>query len=249
MWKDVLPFCVVNSILCSVIYVLKKEDIVNLSIMGGGHKVLATLVAFLVVQRLRTSYTNFWAARTQFSYMLQNARLVAIDASSFSIHDRSAKATEWRNLVGVHLINYLQSTVEILTEPKNTVDLVHCRKESLEISPRDNPMENVTHVQAAISLHKKYLKQPFKVHKELYLNQYLLASVNHYRELTVYSSTPSPFPFSQLTRIFILIWIFTMPFALIYEFEPKEYAAPFAIFLITYGYFGLGKSGLAAVFS
>lgn len=78
---------------------LRENDVVDVSIPDDGHKILATMVAFLVVSRVSSAYNRFWEARTHLSMMLQSCRQLTIHASAFSRHDRSEGADEWRMMV------------------------------------------------------------------------------------------------------------------------------------------------------
>jgi hypothetical protein len=51
-------------------------------------------------------------------------------------------------------------------------------------------------------------------------------------------TTPEPFPLVQMTRTFLFVWVFTLPFALVQSFND---AFPFIliVFFITYGFIGL----------
>ena len=238
VWKAVLPFCILNALTSIVILVLLENDIVDCSISAQGHKLLSSLVAFLVVQRLTTSYNNFWCARTQLSMMLTAARLLASNVASFTRADQSRKACLFRAIVCQHISNAVQKAIEVLVDPDKTIQVCLQKEPYSHIPDDENPILLARLVSSAISLHKSYLKDPLIIHKEIELNQFTVKFINEFRQLTVYTSTPYPFPAAQLTRIFILTWLFTMPFALLSEDSLKP-ILPVLIFVITYGFFGL----------
>lgn len=99
-------------------------------------------------------------------------------------------------------------------------------------------MELATYVHAAISLQKKYLKEPFIIHKEMKLHQYMLNFNDSYHELTKFSATPYPFPTAQMTRIFLFVWMYSLPFALVHDAN-EPFSLVVVTFFITYGFFGL----------
>ena len=90
----------------------------------------------------------------------------------------------------------------------------------------------------AITLHKEYLEEALVIHKELKLHHYVGEFAKYYDDLAKFSATPYPFPTAQMTRIFLFVWMFTLPCALVNE-SSEPYSIVIIIFFITYGFFGL----------
>ena len=106
------------------------------------------------------------------------------------------------------------------------------------VTYQDDPIERVTELHTAITLHHKYLETPLVIHKELNLHQYAAQFSNYYQDLAKFSATPYPFPTAQMTRIFLFVWMFSLPFALLHDVS-EPYSIILIIFFITYGFFGL----------
>lgn len=106
------------------------------------------------------------------------------------------------------------------------------------VSANDDPIEIIAKLHTAITLHKKYLENPLVIHKELKLHQYVADFSNYYQDLAKFSSTPYPFPTAQMTRIFLFVWMFSLPLALLHD-ASEPYSIILIIFFITYGFFGL----------
>lgn len=51
--------------------------------------------------------------------------------------------------------------------------------------------------------------------------------------------TPFPFPLVQMTRTFLLLYIFTVPFVLLDDVDSGHVTHIVGIFILTYGFFGL----------
>jgi len=51
-------------------------------------------------------------------------------------------------------------------------------------------------------------------------------------------TTPFPFPLVQMTRTFLFLWVFTLPFALTYDIGQFP-ALLMIVFFVTYGFIGL----------
>jgi len=238
VWPNVLPLCIINVIITISVYFLKDYEIVDLTFADDGHKILATMVAFLVVSRVSAAYNRFWEARTLLSKALQQCRQLSIHAAAFTREDNSDKAINWRLMVSRRTIQLLSQAIQVLEDPEVTVALLHYSGNSNEKNLMEDPMELVSYVHAAITLQKKYLTNPLIIHKELKLHQYASDFTNYYHELAKFSATPYPFPTAQMTRIFLFVWMFSLPFALVHEVE-EPFSIVLIIFFITYGFFGL----------
>lgn len=238
VWPNVLPLCLVNVAITITVYLLKEQDIYDLTFADDGHKILATMVAFLVVSRVSAAYTRFWEARTLLSKALQQCRQLSIHSAAFTRNDDSDKATNWRLMISRRLVELLEQSIRVLEKPETTIALLHLDTDDEDVNFDNDPMELVSYVHAAITLHKKYLKEPLIIHKELKLHQYASDFTSYYHELAKFSATPYPFPTAQMTRIFLFVWMFSLPFALIHDVT-EVYSIAIIIFFITYGFFGL----------
>jgi len=233
----VLPFCIINAILGAAIGILRDEYDVDASIQIQGHITLSRMIAFLVVTRVRKAYDNFWEARTRLSLMLSEARSIAVEARSFTCDDINVKAQLWRSMLCEQLEKLVTVSIDTLMQPDKTAALILNTPASTNVHPDENPMERIKYLMTAITLHREYLNNPLIIHKEVRLQERAAEYVNKYRELAIIASTPYPFPVAQLARIFILIWLFSLPFALADKFDFAISA--FLAFFITYGFFGL----------
>lgn len=86
--------------------------------------------------------------------------------------------------------------------------------------------------------HKDFLEEPLFIHKELKLHQLLMDFEATIYEMSKFAATPYPFPTTQMTRIFLFVWMFSLPFSLVHEAK-EPYTTPILMFFITYGFFGL----------
>jgi len=243
VWPSVLPLCIVNVLFTVTVYVLDEYDVCDLTFADDGHKILATMVAFLVVSRVSAAYSRFWEARTLLSKALQQCRQLSIHSAAFTREDKSQRAQIWRDMIARRTIALLSMAMKVLMDPEKTIDLLHYTsdgrwKNTCQELLSEDPMELVAYVHASITLHKKYLKKELIIHKELKLHQFASDFTNYYHELAKFSATPYPFPTAQMTRIFLFVWMFSLPFALVHN-ASEPYSVVLIIFFITYGFFGL----------
>jgi len=240
VWLHVLPLCIANMSITIAIYLLKDYDIVDLTFEDKGHQILATMVAYLVVSRVSSAYSRFWEARTLLSKALQQCRQLSIHTAAFTRDDKSEKAHSWRRLISKRLVEMLRATINVLEDADKTVELVHGPEDgrSKYTEYIDDPTDLAMNLHVAITLHKEYLEEALVIHKELKLHHYVGEFAKYYDDLAKFSATPYPFPTAQMTRIFLFVWMFTLPCALVNE-SSEPYSIGIIIFFITYGFFGL----------
>jgi len=92
-------------------------------------------------------------------------------------------------------------------------------------------------VRLTIASHVKYLDVPLHVNKELRLYHCVSDFVKAYAGLMKLVSTLFLFPLVQMTRTFLFIWIYMLPWVLVNDYGHKLPALVFMVFFITYGEF------------
>ena len=268
VWKDVLPFCLVNSIVSITLYILNELDVTDFEFDSSAHRIMGIMVAFLVVSRVNAAYNRFWEARTYVGAALADLRALSAMAASFTNQDVSENAIKWRTVLCDRLIKMIEATKFVVMDSNLTIELLHnttkSRPEKAEnyvfdkaspikkskkaqmIRPMGdmvqehlvaaNPMSVIPFLHGIITLHSDMLQEPLIIHKEMALHQLALSYLFNYQELAKFSAAPYPFPIAQMTRIFLCVWMFTLPFSMT-TFDP--FSTTITIFFITFGFFGL----------
>jgi predicted membrane chloride channel (bestrophin family) len=75
---------------------------------------------------------------------------------------------------------------------------------------------------------------PMHVNRELRLYSFVSDFVSGYHGLTKLIDTQFPFPLAQMTRTFVFIWVYSLPWVL-YNDEMKTPSLIMIVFFITYG--------------
>jgi len=75
---------------------------------------------------------------------------------------------------------------------------------------------------------------PMHVNRELRLYSFVSDFVSGYHGLTKLIDTQFPFPLAQMTRTFVFIWVYSLPWVL-YNDEIKTPSLIMIVFFITYG--------------
>jgi hypothetical protein len=94
------------------------------------------------------------------------------------------------------------------------------------------------HIRTTIMDHKK-LKTPLDPMQEMQLMDRVKDFMDGFRNVRKYLVAPLPLPWVQLGRIFVLAYVFTLPFALLGPgLNLRGSEVVFIVFLMTYGFVG-----------
>ena len=85
-----------------------------------------------------------------------------------------------------------------------------------------------------IAANREYLEEQLHPNKELKLYALVSDFTHAYHSLMKLVTTPFPFPLVQMTRTFLFVWIFTLPWVLVRDMD-KISALLLTVFFITYG--------------
>jgi putative membrane protein len=248
VWPKVLPYCVANTALTYAIHWLKNEGRVDLTFPDSGHRTMAAILSFLVVTRSNIAYARYWEARTELSRAMKSCRELVQHAITFSRFDASPGAQQWRSDVARRTIVLLRTVVSVLEYqtsgqhawkvPELTKDEKQALLSAVGKSNERAPMVLAMFLRSTIASHVEHLEDPFHVNKELRLFKFVSDFIAAYHDLTKLVTTPFPFPLVQMSRTFVLIWVFSLPLSLVYDMETLP-ALLFLIFFVTFGFVGL----------
>lgn len=129
VWPGVLPFCLLTAGITVGIYILDRNDIVQLTFSNdSGFDVLTTLISFLVVNRVSRSYQRMWQARSLLSACYQNARDLAVLVGTLhAAHDgekESDGVKVWHKLMENAIIHLIEGAAGVVKEDYLTVRCV-----------------------------------------------------------------------------------------------------------------------------
>jgi len=96
VWRRVLPYCILNSIMTGIIVVCKRKDIYDLTFNDQGHSYMAILVSFLVVTRHSIAYKRYGEFATLLTSMMKSARELVQHTIAFTRKDVGLGARKLR---------------------------------------------------------------------------------------------------------------------------------------------------------
>lgn len=205
---------------------------------------MSMMVSFLMVTRSNIAYARYMEARMDLSNATTACRELISYATTFTRYDKSANAQKWRMDLARRTIKLLRTMVTVLEFQSKGNHAwkvpVLSREEKLALqsavgkSNERSPMILTMWIQSTIASHVEYLKDPLHPNKELKLYALVSDFIKAYHGLMKLVTTPFPFPLVQMTRTFLFIWVFTLPWVLVNDLQ-KISALVFTVFFITYG--------------
>ena len=244
IWPRVLSYCIFN--VCNTILVLylRREYDYDVSFSDRGHTFMSMMVSFLMVTRSNIAYSRYMEARMDLSNATMACRELISYATTFTRYDKSPNVKKWRIDLARRTIKLLRTMVAVLefqskgNHAWKVPVLSREEKSALQTavgkSNERSPMLLAMFVQSTIASNVEYLEKPLHPNKELKLYSFVSDFEAAYHGLMKLVTTPFPFPLVQMTRTFLFIWVFTLPWVLVNDLQ-KTSALIFTVFFITYG--------------
>jgi predicted membrane chloride channel (bestrophin family) len=198
-----------------------------------GHGVMTLIISYLVVAKLNLSYDRYMNARHAIGHALSSLRELNQMSMTYTSH-MSDVARQWRSEGASKIIDLMDCTIRVIQDEK--VAMFLARNEFIECKKSDDPMFHVQALRLHLYNGSHVLEHPLELMEKMKLVDMLNEFVTHYRDLLKLASTP--FPLLDLTRTFLLVYIFTIPFALRGVVDDAFVAIMF-VFFLTYGFVGL----------
>jgi len=221
-----------------------KADILDLKINDRGHSFMSVMVSFLIISRSHASLVRYMEARHLVGELMRCSRELIQHIVAFTRYERSKHARKWRAEISRRMCSLLRTVVVVLQHNKKreyvwqVAELTKAEKQALLLavggSNERSPLVLSIFLRTAISSHIECLDSPLDVNVELKLLSCTCDFISAYHGLMKLLNTPYPFPMLQMTRTFLFVWVFTLPFALandIIRFIPLL----FIVFFCTYG--------------
>ena len=244
VWPQVISYCLFN-VLNTLFVIHMKGDLgIDLSFSDRGHTFMSMMVSFLMVTRSNIAYSRYMEARLELSNAMNACRELISYATTFTRNDDSQHAKYWRVDLANRTIKLLRTMVSVL-EYQSTGNhawkvpiLSREEKKALHFAVQKSnertPMVLTMFVRTTIAANVEYLDPPLHHVRELKLYSLLSDFVGAYHGLMKLVSTPFPFPLVQMTRTFLFVWIFTLPWVLVNDIA-KVWALLLTVFFITFG--------------
>lgn len=266
IWPHVFPYCIFNAVLTYVIIYLKDKQDIDLTFPSNGHTFMATLLSFLIVTRSEVVYGRYMTSRAHLEDIYRMTREIVQYTCILTMRESTPRTRQWRSDVAFYSILLLRATMVSLeheSSAKNAWDIPELDKvdkdgmrrspvksscvDGLDFLSRRSTREENFRVPVFLALqlrktivsHKNgFLTKPMVVNEERAILDCVVKYMSSFHGIRQIMSTPYPFPLLQMTRTFLFLWVFSLPFALSHDItNPIQNCL--IMFVITFGFLGL----------
>ena len=236
----ILPTTIAFGAFAALIYVLYLTYYPNLTIEVGPHEVAGVLLSLLLVVRTNAGYDRWWEARKLWGGIVNQARNLALLGLAHGPHDE-----RWRKSFIRWIAAFSWTAKAHLRGESSSPALVPLLGEN-----EAKRVQTAEHTPACIALRlDELLRQACEREQGMDRFAFLQAErertalLDHLGGCERIRSTPLASAYSVTIRRFILIYLVTLPFALLHKFE-AEWLAPLVTILIAYSVLMLDRLGL-----
>ena len=201
------------------------------------HTFLGAALVFLLVMRTNASYDRYWEGRKQLGALGISARNLAVKANSVIPMDEKGFRSEVSSLIGAFVLSVKEHLRDGIT-PKELKGLSSANREELEnyTSPI-NGILNILSLRLHSCIERKWLHPPEYGSFNASLDN-LQADL---RSLDRIRYTPLPFAYVNQLKVFMLIYLSTLPMVLIPDFH---FYTIIPMFFAVYALVGMEEIGI-----
>jgi len=239
VWPRVFPYCLINTILAGVSWYYIGIRGLNVEFSQDANGYLASLLAFLVVTRVRLIYDKNMFTRGQLEKLCKSCEELVQNAISLTSHNTSRRAQQWRDKLAYMTIVLLKQTMHAHrrhSEMSNTKMTDEMERE--DGANFQKPVKTAYKLRKAIvknGLGDTFKSQPAAlIRLSMSIDQYTTA----YHELEGIAYLSFPFPLVQMARTILFVWLACLPLALCEQDYPL-WGICLMVFLLTFGFTGL----------
>lgn len=235
----VLPTAIAFGAFATVVYLVYVLGPVNLAIEVGPHEVGGVLLSLLLVTRGNAGYDRWWEARKLWGGIVNQSRNLALAALAHGPTDKN-----WREQVVRWAIAFAYAAKARLRGETQISELsrVLGDDETSRVEAAEHPPAFVA-LQIDRLLRDACERSGMDRFAFLQAERERSALIDHLGGCERIRSAPLPVVYSIATRRFLVLYLVTLPFALLHKFE-AEWLAPLVTFLIAYPVLALDQIGL-----
>ena len=200
-------------IYCSIVVYLELyfKDFLQFKSTIQVHSLLGFVLALLLVFRTNSAYDRWWEGRKLWGALVNNCRNLAIKINA--VGTTPEEKEYWRLMI----TNYVFAMKEHLRDG--------VKLEELTINEKTPALENVKHIPNAIAgdmyqkLHLLYKENKISGDQLLTLDKEVKALTDIIGGCERIKKTPIPYSYSLFLKKFIFLYVITIPFGMVYDFN------------------------------
>ena len=195
-----------------IVYIeLSFKEVLKFKSTTQVHSLVGFVLALLLVFRTNSAYDRWWEGRKLWGALVNNARNLALKLNAVIIKDEDKKY--WSLMIS----NYVFAMKEHLRDG--------VKFEELEMPTDEIELKQADHVPNLIArdmykrLHQLYKDQLISGDQLLTLDKELKALTDIIGGCERIKKTPIPYSYSIFLKKFIFLYVITIPFGMVYEFN------------------------------
>jgi putative membrane protein len=210
-----------------------------IAIEVGPHEVGGALLGLLLVLRTNAGYDRWWEARKLWGGIVNQARNLAVCALAYGPDDLA-----WRDRFVRWVIAFAHVTRARLRGQARVPELgpLLGEAEAGRVLAAEH-MPTFVALQLAEMLHDACARHGMDRHAFLQAERERALLVDHLGGCERILNTPLPRVYSITIRRFVLLYLGTVPFALLHKFQ-EDWMVPFVTMLVAYPVLGLDQIGV-----
>ena len=220
----------------SLLFVFKFFEL-QFELGGQLHTFLGVALVFLLVMRTNSSYDRYWEGRKQLGALGITARNLAVKSNSVIPDSEQGFRTEISSLIGAYVLCVKEHLRDGITQ-KELKGLSTANREELEnFSSPPNGILCILGKRLRSCIDQKWMAPPEfgSFNSSLDDLQTVLRALDRIR------FTPLPFAYVNQLKVFMMIYLGTLPLILIPEFG---YLTLIGMFFAVYTFVGIEEIGL-----
>ena len=220
----------------SLLFVFKFFEL-QFELGGQLHTFLGVALVFLLVMRTNSSYDRYWEGRKQLGALGITARNLAVKSNSVIPDSEQGFRTEISSLIGAYVLCVKEHLRDGITQ-KELKGLSTANREELEnFSSPPNGILCILGKRLHSCIDQKWMAPPEfgSFNSSLDDLQGVLRALDRIR------FTPLPFAYVNQLKVFMMIYLGTLPLVLIPKFD---YLTLIGMFFAVYAFVGIEEIGL-----
>jgi putative membrane protein len=252
-WKDaltirgaatyrVLPNVLAFGLIALAIYVIDRSGQYNLSVPVGPHEIAGVLLSVLMVARSTAGYERWWEARKLWGGIVNQSRNLAITGLAYGPSD-----PEWRDRFVRWSAAFCHAARASLRDERAVPELVPLLGRDAAARVMDaQHMPSFVALTIGELLERATTEMGMDRFAFLQADRERATLIDHIGACERIKKTPLARVFSIKVRRFILLFLLTLPFALLHKFseESDPVLVPLVTMLVAYPLLGLDQIGV-----
>ena len=215
------------------------------------HKMLIVPLSFLLIFRSTISYSRFWEGRTHISNLVRATTELIRQTCSYIRQDVEDGIADRKSIRALLIITLRVTQLELSDEKTDAANLEKWCSSELDVAASSIQRPDVLNVKALVPvlvtkisliLSKARADRLIRSSRQLSdMDSNLQLVISSWLACRKIKDTPMPFPYVQMLSFFLIVFVLTLPFAIVHMFM---WTTPAIAAVVTTALFGINAIGV-----